>query len=113
MSFLSNLFNPYGDAVGSDGLFGYTPKDGGNPAAGGNAADLTKAEKMGKYAQIANKWLSDMFAEKAAIAEQKRRDQYKNADLYAQFQANLPALAQTRQSLGTRSGVAQALAGMY
>lgn len=85
----------------------------GNPAAGGNAADLTKAEKMGKYAQIANQWLGDMFAEKAAIAEQKRRDQYKNAELYAQFQANLPALAQTRQTLGTRAGVAQALAGMY
>ena len=85
----------------------------GNPAVGGNPADLTKAEKMGKYAQIANQWLSDMFAEKAAVAAQKSRDQYKNADLYSQFQASLPALAQTRQSLGTRAGVAQALAGMY
>ena len=85
----------------------------GNPAVGGNPADLTKAEKMGKYAQIANQWLSDMFAEKAAVSAQKSRDQYKNADLYSQFQANLPALAQTRQSLGTRTGVAQALAGMY
>lgn len=96
-------FNPFASAAPTDG----------NPAVGGNPADLTKAEKMGGYAQIANQFLGDMFAEKAAIAEKKKRDQYKNADLFAQFQANLPALAQTRQALGTRTGTASALAGMY
>jgi len=96
-------FNPFASATTTDG----------NPAAGGNPADLTGAEKMGSYSQIANKWLGDMFAEKAAIAEAKKKDQYKNADLYAQFQSNLPALAQTRQALGTRAGIASALAGMY
>ena len=98
--------------------FGYTSANpweasSGNPAVGGNPADLTSTQKFGEYANIANKWLSDMFAEKAAIAKKKSEDQYKNADLYTQFQASLPALAQTRQSLGTRAGLAQALAGMY
>lgn len=98
--------------------FGYTKLDGSssegdNPAAGGNPADFTQAQKIGEYSQLATKFLSDMFAEKAAIAEKKKKDQYKNADLYAQFQANLPALANTRQTLGTRTGIASALAGMY
>ena len=96
-------FNPFASAAPTDG----------NPAAGGNPADLTSAEKMGSYSQLATKFLGDMFAEKAAIAEKKKKDQYKNADLYTQFQANLPTLANTRQTLGTRTGIASALAGMY